>query len=180
MRSECLSHRWQFKEMQEYERLCKPKARLYDIPCVDIIYFLLKNSVFYIKRITSQPIAAMTKRNGKGSSLKRRQRNPVPRPTCLFRYSPCQRDLKDIIYHEKGTPVLELHRMTSQEARGWCLYFIEQFLGYTVQFIVGKGLHSTKGPVLKPMVKKMLRDHNYAYGEVARNPGRIYAILYSR
>ena len=133
---------------------------------------------FYI--LISKPRPAMTKQKGEVRSLEQWPRQPVRRPSRLFRYSPYQRDLKNIIHHEKGTPVIELHRMTREEATNWCAYFIVQFPGKIVQFIVGKGSNSLNGPVLKPMVQKMLVDHNIAHGEVPGNSGRIYAVLNGR
>ena len=91
--------------------------------------------------------------------------------------TPPRTNQKKYIYHEKGNSVTDLHGMTKKQAKEQCIIFMEKFKGYYVEFIVGRGLHSLNGPVLKATVKDILERHHIAHGEVGNNPGRVWARL---
>ena len=84
-----------------------------------------------------------------------------------------------IIYNENGIPVIDLHKMLKVEAAEWCEYFMKQHKEGYIEFVVGKGLHSKKKPVLKEIVIDMLEkdDRCINHGVVMNNTGRIWARL---
>ena len=101
-------------------------------------------------------------------------------PPNFFHYEPHYRDLSDIIYAERNTPVIDLHGMTVREAKEWCQYFIRitKYSGHIVNIITGKGLHSVNGhPVLKTVITKLLKKMNIEHGERIDNSGRLWAKL---
>ena len=84
---------------------------------------------------------------------------------------------KTKIYKEKRIPIIDLHGLTKKEAMESCDRFLRENSGQRVEIIVGKGIHSPQGPVLKPAVKEMLKEREILHGELKRNPGRLWTVL---
>lgn len=75
------------------------------------------------------------------------------------------------IFHQDGLETIDLHRKKVSEAR----YLTDKFLHHqennslpAIQIITGRGLHSPDGiPVLKPVVRSMIRERGLRYEEIA-------------
>ncbi|KAB7499604.1 hypothetical protein Anas_07997 [Armadillidium nasatum] len=75
------------------------------------------------------------------------------------------------IFEQDGLETIDLHGKKVSEAR----YLADKFLHHqerqslpAVQIITGRGLHSPDGiPVLKPVVRNMIRDRGLRYDEIA-------------
>lgn len=82
-------------------------------------------------------------------------------------------------YPQIAQNTLDLHNYTQEEAKKAVGDFLDESeqAGYKiVRIIVGKGIHSEKGPILGNFVRNLLDEGNYDYNDAKVNEGGEGAI----